>query len=96
MNRQSLSLLVTEAAPGNPMKIKHISAEEGLMERIENRTFDEIQLGDTASLVRTLTHQDIEVFAIMSGDINPAHVDQTFAKSDFFHKIVAHGMWGAA
>jgi phosphotransacetylase/acyl dehydratase len=66
------------------------------MERIENRTFDEIKLGDTASLVRTLTHKDIEIFAIMSGDINPAHVDETFAKSDFFHKIVAHGMWGAA
>src|ERR1700692_5114316 len=66
------------------------------MERIENRTFDEIKLGDTASLVRTLTYRDIEVFAIMSGDINPAHVDETFAKSDLFHKIVAHGMWGAA
>jgi phosphate acetyltransferase len=66
------------------------------MKRIENRTFDEIKLGDTASLVRTLTHKDIEVFAIMSGDINPAHVDESFAKSDFFHKIVAHGMWGAA
>ena len=66
------------------------------MERIENRTFDEIKLGDTASLVRTLAYKDIEVFAIMSGDINPAHVDETFAKSDLFHKIVAHGMWGAA
>ncbi|WP_213736927.1 bifunctional enoyl-CoA hydratase/phosphate acetyltransferase [Bradyrhizobium sp. dw_411] len=66
------------------------------MEQIENRTFDEIKLGDTASLVRTLTYKDIEVFAIMSGDVNPAHVDQTFAKSDFFHRIVAHGMWGAA
>jgi phosphotransacetylase/acyl dehydratase len=66
------------------------------MERIENRTFDEIKLGDTASLVRTLTYKYIEVFAIMSGDINPAHVDETFAKSDLFHRIVAHGMWGAA
>jgi phosphate acetyltransferase len=66
------------------------------MKRIENRTFDEIKLGDSASLVRTLTYKDIEVFAIMSGDINPAHVDESFAKSDFFHKIVAHGMWGAA
>jgi phosphotransacetylase/acyl dehydratase len=66
------------------------------MEQIENRTFDEIKLGDTASLVRTLTYKDIEVSAIMSGDVNPAHVDQTFAQSDFFHKIVAHGMWGAA
>ena len=66
------------------------------MPRIENKTFDEIRLGDTASLVRTLTHKDIEVFAIMSGDVNPAHVDETFAKSDMFHKVVAHGMWGAA
>ena len=66
------------------------------MERIENRTFDEIKLGDTASLVRTLTHKDIELFAIMSGDINPAHLDDAFAKSDMFHKVVAHGMWSGA
>ena len=66
------------------------------MPRIENKTFDEIRLGDTASLVRTLTHKDIEVFAIMSGDVNPAHVDESFAKSDMFHKVVAHGMWGAS
>src|SRR5208282_2841057 len=66
------------------------------MERIENRTFDELALGDSASLVRTLTYKDVEVFAIMSGDINPAHVDEDFAKSDMFHKIIAHGMWGGA
>lgn len=66
------------------------------MERIENRTFDELKVGDTASLVRTLTHKDIEVFAIMSGDVNPSHVDESFAKSDMFHKVVAHGMWGGA
>ena len=64
------------------------------MERIENRTFGELEPGDTASLVRTLTYKDIEVFAIMSGDINPTHVDADFAKSDIFHRVVAHGMWG--
>jgi acyl dehydratase len=32
----------------------------------------------------------------MSGDVNPAHVDEAFAKSDMFHKVVAHGMWGDA
>ena len=66
------------------------------IDRIENRTFDELLPGDTASLVRTLTHKDIELFAIMSGDVNPAHVDEAFAKSDMFHKVVAHGMWGGA
>ena len=63
---------------------------------IENRTFDEIQIGESASLVRTLTREDIELFAVMSGDINPAHVDEEYARSDMFHKIIAHGMWGAS
>ena len=66
------------------------------MEQVENRTFDEIKLGDTASLVRTLSHKDVEVFAIMSGDIKPTHVDAAFAKSDTFHKVVAHAIWGGA
>jgi phosphate acetyltransferase len=66
------------------------------MGRIENRTFDELRIGETASLARTLTHKDIELFAVMSGDVNPAHVDPEFAKSDMFHKVIAHGMWGGA
>ena len=35
-------------------------------------------------------------FAVMSGDINPAHVDEEYARSDLFHKIIAHGMWGGS
>jgi len=67
-----------------------------MIDRIENRTFEELQVGDSASIVRTLSYKDIELFAIMSGDVNPAHVDESFAKSDMFHKIIAHGMWGGA
>jgi phosphate acetyltransferase len=63
---------------------------------IENRTFDEIEVGDTATLARTLSREDIELFAVMSGDVNPAHLDEEYAHSDMFHKIVAHGMWGAS
>jgi phosphate acetyltransferase len=66
------------------------------MDMIENRTFDEIQLGETASLVRILSQRDIDLFAVMSGDVNPAHVDEDYARSDMFHKIIAHGMWGAS
>jgi phosphate acetyltransferase/phosphate butyryltransferase len=66
------------------------------MDYIENRTFDEIQLGDSASLSRTLTTKDIQLFAVMSGDISPIHVDEEYARSDMFHKIIAHGMWGGA
>jgi acyl dehydratase len=63
---------------------------------IENRTFEEIEIGESASLERTLTWEDIELFAVMSGDVNPAHVDEEYARTDMFHRIVAHGMWGAS
>ena len=63
---------------------------------IENRTFDEIAVGDSASLARTLTRADIDLFAVMSGDVNPAHVDEEYARSSMFHHVIAHGMWGGA
>ena len=63
---------------------------------IENRTFDEIELGETAAIERRLTWRDIELFAVVSGDVNPAHVDKDFARGDRFHEIVGHGMWGAS
>ncbi|AOF82346.1 phosphate acetyl/butaryl transferase family protein [Methyloversatilis sp. RAC08] len=63
---------------------------------IENRTYDEIAVGDTATLLRTLRHEDIHMFAIMSGDINPAHVDAEYARSSIFTEVIAHGMWGGA
>jgi phosphate acetyltransferase len=63
---------------------------------IENRTYDEIQLGDSATLTRTLRPEDIQLFAIMSGDVNPAHVDPEYAHSSMFQEVIAHGMWGGA
>jgi len=63
---------------------------------IENRTFDDIEVGDSALLERRLTWRDIELFAVVSGDVNPAHVDKEYAVGDRFHEIVAHGMWGAS
>ena len=43
---------------------------------IENRTFDEIALGESARLERTVTKQDIELYATVSGDANPTHLDE--------------------
>ncbi|MCX8087156.1 MAG: bifunctional enoyl-CoA hydratase/phosphate acetyltransferase [Rhodocyclaceae bacterium] len=65
-----------------------------LIETIENRTYDEIQVGDAATLVRTLRPEDIQMFAILSGDMNPAHVDPEYARSSQFREVVGHGMWG--
>lgn len=63
---------------------------------IENRTFDELAVGDSASLTRVLTRRDIALFAIVSGDVNPAHLDPAYAETDMFHEVIAHGMWGGA
>jgi phosphate butyryltransferase len=62
---------------------------------IENRTFDEMIVGDTASLSHTVTQRDIDLFAVATGDVNPAHVDPAYAETDMFHHIIIHGMWGA-
>jgi len=66
------------------------------LEVLRNRTFDEIAVGDRASIERTLTASDIQLFAAMSGDINPQHIDAEFAASTRFQGVIAHGMWGAA
>ncbi len=62
---------------------------------IQNRVFDEIQVGDRAELVRTLRPDDIHLFAVMSGDVNPTHVDTEFARSSQFREVVGHSMWGS-
>ncbi|WP_442902589.1 bifunctional enoyl-CoA hydratase/phosphate acetyltransferase [Frigidibacter sp. MR17.24] len=62
---------------------------------IENRTFDEIAPGDHAEMTRAVTADDIELFAIVSGDVNPAHLDADYAAGDVFHRVIAHGMFGA-
>jgi phosphate acetyltransferase len=70
------------------------AAAEGLM--LENVTFDELKIGRKASLVRALTQKDIELFAAMSGDVNPAHMDPAYAKTDIFHGIVGQGFWSGS
>lgn len=67
-----------------------------MSEWLENHTFDEICVGQTASLVRTLRMQDIEAFALVSGDVNPAHLDPEYAAGTVFHGVIAHGMWGGS
>lgn len=63
---------------------------------IENVTFDELRIGQTERLVRTLSQADIQAFAAVSGDTNPAHLDPVYADATMFHGVIAHGMWGGA
>ena len=60
---------------------------------LTSKTFEEINIGDSANITRTLTKRDIQLFAIVTGDMNPAHLDEAYAKTDIFHQIIGHGMW---
>jgi phosphotransacetylase/acyl dehydratase len=63
---------------------------------LRNRLFDELAIGDSATLERTLALEDIQLFAVMSGNLDPYHVDPEFAGSTRFQGVIAHGMWGGA
>jgi len=52
--------------------------------------------GDTASLSKTIDDDDIRAFASASGDHNPLHLDEEFAKGTRFGKRIAHGMLSAS
>lgn len=65
-------------------------------EWFENYPYDDIQVGQVAQTVRTLTLEDIQAFAAVSGDTNPAHLDPEYANATLFHGVIGHGMWGGA
>jgi len=51
-----------------------------------------LKVGETASITKTITQEDIEKFADLSGDRNPIHLDEEHAKGTRFGRRIAHGM----
>ena len=66
------------------------------MSFMENRTYDEIAIGESAEITREVGQADIELFAVVSGDVNPAHLDADYAAGTRFKGVIMHGMWGGA
>lgn len=60
------------------------------------KTIDTIQVGDSASFTKTVTETDVIMYAGVSGDFNPAHIDAEHAKSSMFGQRIAHGMLSAS
>jgi 3-hydroxybutyryl-CoA dehydratase len=58
--------------------------------------FDELSVGQTAQVSHVVGAADIEAFAAVSGDHNPVHMDEAFAKTTPFGGRIAHGMLSAA
>lgn len=56
------------------------------------KTIKEISLGDSASFTKTITECDVYNFAGVTGDMNPIHINQKFAKNTQFGNRIAHGI----
>jgi 3-hydroxybutyryl-CoA dehydratase len=53
---------------------------------------DEIKIGDSAQISKTITEGDIELFARVTGDFNPLHLDHAYAEKTMFKGRIAHGL----
>lgn len=60
--------------------------------QITNKTFDEINVGDSANYTRLVTAREVQLFAAVSGDHNPVHLDPDYAATTQFGECIAHGM----
>ena len=58
-------------------------------------TMQELKVGQSDSFSKTITETDVYLFAGITGDLNPAHVDEEYAQNTRFGKRIAHGMLSA-
>lgn len=59
---------------------------------IAGKSIDQLQVGDAAEFAKTVSETDIYLYAGITGDFNPAHVNENYAKNTFFKTRIAHGM----
>ncbi len=59
---------------------------------IMGKTIDQIKVGDAAEFAKTVSETDVYLYAGITGDFNPAHVNEAYAKNTFFKTRIAHGM----
>ena len=59
---------------------------------MKSYTYDEIQIGQSASVTKTISEYDVYTYAGVTGDFNPAHINAPYAEGTFFKGRIAHGM----
>ena len=60
--------------------------------KFTGKSIDQLKVGDSAEWSRTVTEDDIKLFAEATGDFNPVHLDQSYAEKTFFKGRIAHGL----
>ena len=56
------------------------------------KTIEELHVGDKAEFSKTISESDIYLYAGITGDFNPAHINEAYAAKTFFKTRIAHGM----
>lgn len=74
----------------------NLSLDKYCGDLIENHPFNELAIGDSASVTRTVSIEDLRLFAAATGDSNPTMLDPDFADNSIYREVVAHGMWSGA
>jgi len=59
---------------------------------MKGKTINELEVGETAEFSKTISESDIYLFAGVTGDMNPAHINEAYAKTTFFKTRIAHGL----
>lgn len=62
------------------------------VQKLEHHTIDRLYVGQTAGMSKTISESDVYLFAGITGDLNPAHVNEEYAKETRFHGRIAHGI----
>ena len=76
------------------LRTEHLMSDT--LDTLENLTYDELHEGDTATFTRSLSENELVLFAAVSGDVNPVHLDPEFAACSMFGERIAHGMWSGS
>jgi 3-hydroxybutyryl-CoA dehydratase len=63
---------------------------------IKGHYIEDLTVGQSASYSRTITEADIQQFGAVSGDLNPLHFDEEYARTTLFKGRIAHGMLSAS
>jgi 3-hydroxybutyryl-CoA dehydratase len=56
------------------------------------KTYDQLQVGEMSEFSKTISESDVYMYAGISGDLNPAHINEAYAQNTFFKNRIAHGM----
>ncbi len=63
---------------------------------LENKIYEDINIGDAATFSKELTLDVLQEFANVTGDYNPVHLIEDYAKGTIFKQKIGHGMWSGS